>query len=95
MSISANDIGYIANLARLQLSEAEQQEAADNFKNILALIDQMQSADTDQLEPLSHAIETSQPLREDLVTELNQRDELQKIAPKCEQGLYLVPKVIE
>ncbi|MGA1742020.1 MAG: Asp-tRNA(Asn)/Glu-tRNA(Gln) amidotransferase subunit GatC [Pseudohongiellaceae bacterium] len=95
MSISANDIAYIANLARLQLSEAEQQEAADNFKNILALIDQMQSADTDQLEPLSHAIETSQPLREDLVTELNQRDELQKIAPKCEQGLYLVPKVIE
>jgi len=78
MSISANDIAYIANLARLQLSEAEQQEAADNFKNILALIDQMQSADTDQLEPLSHAIETSQPLREDLVTELNQRDELQK-----------------
>jgi len=95
MSISANDIAYIANLARLQLSEAEQQEAADNFKNILALIDQMQSADTDQLEPLSHAIETSQPLREDLVTELNQRDELQKIAPKCEQDLYLVPKVIE
>jgi len=95
MSISAIDIAYIANLARLQLSEAEQQEAADNFKNILALIDQMQSADTDQLEPLSHAIETSQPLREDLVTELNQRDELQKIAPKCEQGLYLVPKVIE
>lgn len=95
MSISANDIAYIANLARLQLSEAEQQEAADNFKNILALIDQMQSADTDQLEPLSHAIETSQPLREDLVIELNQRDELQKIAPKCEQGLYLVPKVIE
>lgn len=95
MSVSTNDIAYIANLARLQLSEAEQQEAADNFKNILALIDQMQSADTDQLEPLSHAIEAFQPLREDLVTEFNQRDELQKIAPKCEQGLYLVPKVIE
>ena len=95
MSITANDIAYIANLARLQLNEAEQQEATDNFKNILALIDQMQSADTDKLEPLSHAIETSQPLREDLVTEVDQRDDLQKIAPKCEQGLYLVPKVIE
>ncbi|MBN4075398.1 MAG: Asp-tRNA(Asn)/Glu-tRNA(Gln) amidotransferase GatCAB subunit C [SAR86 cluster bacterium] len=95
MSISADDIAYIAHLARLQLSEAEKQEAALNFKNILALIDQMQSADTDQLEPLSHAIEASQPLREDIVTEKNQRDDLQKIAPKCEQGLYLVPKVID
>jgi len=54
----------------------------------------MQSADTDQLEPLSHAVETSQPLREDIVTEINQRDELQKIAPKCEKGLFLVPKVL-
>jgi aspartyl-tRNA(Asn)/glutamyl-tRNA(Gln) amidotransferase subunit C len=89
MSISADDIAYIANLARLQLSEAEKQKAAHNFENILALIDQM------QLEPLSHAIETSQPLREDIVTEQNQRDELQKIAPKCEKGLYLVPKVLE
>ncbi|MDG2090608.1 MAG: Asp-tRNA(Asn)/Glu-tRNA(Gln) amidotransferase subunit GatC [Gammaproteobacteria bacterium] len=95
MSISADDIAYIAHLARLQISEAEKEEAAISFKNILGLIDQMQSADTDQLEPLSHAIETSQPLREDLVTEKNQRDDLQMIAPKCEQGLYLVPKVIE
>tara|TARA_B110000495_G_C22658403_1_gene389888 strand:- start:324 stop:611 length:288 start_codon:yes stop_codon:yes gene_type:complete len=95
MSISADDIAYIAHLARLQLSEAEKEEAALNFKNILGLIDQMQSADTDQLEPLSHAIENSQPLREDLITEKNQRDDLQKIAPKCKQGLYLVPKVIE
>ena len=95
MSISAEDIAYIAHLARLQLSEAEKQEAATNFENILGLIDQMQSADTDQLEPLSHAIETSQPLREDIVTETNQRDNLQKNAPKCEQGLYLVPKVLE
>lgn len=95
MSISADDIAYIANLARLQLTEAEKEEAVPNFENILGLIDQMQSADTDQLEPLSHAIETNQPLREDIVTEKNQRDELQQVAPKCEQGLYLVPKVIE
>lgn len=95
MSISATDIAYIAHLARLQLSDAEKDEAASSFTNILALIDQMQAADTDKLEPLSHAIETSQALREDKVTELNQRDELQKLAPKCDQGLYLVPKVIE
>tara|TARA_R110000824_G_scaffold318073_1_gene505247 strand:- start:71918 stop:72205 length:288 start_codon:yes stop_codon:yes gene_type:complete len=95
MSISATDIAYIAHLARLQLSDTEKDEAAASFTNILALIDQMQAADTDKLEPLSHAIETSQPLREDKVTEHDQRDELQKLAPKCDQGLFLVPKVIE
>ena len=95
MSISASDIAYIAHLARLQLSEAEKEEAASSFVDILALIDQMQTADTDKLEPLSHALEASQPLREDIVTEINQRNELQKLAPKCKQGLYLVPKVIE
>lgn len=95
MSVSTSDIAYIAHLARLHLSEAEAGEAASSFGNILKLIDQMQSADTEGLEPLSHAIEASQPLREDTVTEINQRDELQKLAPHSEQGLYLVPKVIE
>ncbi|MAM71692.1 MAG: Asp-tRNA(Asn)/Glu-tRNA(Gln) amidotransferase GatCAB subunit C [Gammaproteobacteria bacterium] len=95
MSVSSSDIAYIAHLARLHLSEDESEKAADNFRNILALIDQMQAADTKGLQPLSHAIETSQPLREDKVTESNQRDTLQKLAPKSEAGLYLVPKVIE
>lgn len=95
MSVSTSDIAYIAHLARLHLSEAEASEAARSFGNILKLIDQMQSADTKGLEPLSHAIEASQPLREDTITESNQRDELQKLAPHSEQGLYLVPKVIE
>ncbi len=95
MSISATDIAYIAHLARLQLSDEENKEAATSFSNILTLIDQMQTADTDGLEPLSHAIETSQPLREDIVTESNQRNELQELAPKTEKGLFLVPIVIE
>ena len=95
MSIELADVENIAHLARLHLSEAEKQEAANSMSNILNLINQMQSVDTDNVEPLSHAFEAVQRLREDVVTEENHRDDLQKIAPETEQGLFLVPKVIE
>lgn len=95
MSIELVDVENIAHLARLHLSDEEKQEAAGSISNILALIDQMQSVDTDNVEPLAHAFDAVQRLREDVVTESNQRDELQKIAPETEEGLYLVPKVIE
>ena len=95
MSIELGDVENIAHLARLHLSNEEKQEAAGSISNILALIDQMQSVDTDNVEPLAHAFDAVQRLREDVVTETNQRDELQKIAPETEEGLYLVPKVIE
>ena len=95
MSIELGDVENIAHLARLHLSNEEKQEAAGSISNILALIYQMQSVDTDNVEPLAHAFDAVQRLREDVVTESNQRDELQKIAPETEEGLYLVPKVIE
>jgi len=63
--------------------------------DILGLIDQMQSVNTDNVEPLAHAFDAVQRLRKDEVTESNHRDELQKIAPETDQGLFLVPKVIE
>ena len=65
------------------------------MSNILNLIDQMQSVNTDDVSPLAHAFDAVQRLREDKVTETDQRDELQKIAPETEEGLFLVPKVIE
>ena len=95
MSIELGDVENIAHLARLHLSDEEKQEAAGSISNILNLIDQMKSVDTDNVEPLAHAFDAVQRLREDVVTESNQRDELQKIAPETEEGLYLVPKVIE
>ncbi|MFT5321481.1 MAG: aspartyl-tRNA(Asn)/glutamyl-tRNA(Gln) amidotransferase subunit C [Pseudohongiellaceae bacterium] len=95
MSIELGDVENIAHLARLHLTDEEKQEAAGSISNILSLIDQMQSVDTDNVEPLAHAFDAVQRLREDVVTESNQRDELQKIAPETEDGLYLVPKVIE
>lgn len=95
MSIELTDVENIAHLARLHLTEAEKKEAAGSMSNILELIDQMQSVDTDNVIPLAHPLDSVQRLREDKVTETNQRDEFQKIAPEIDKGLFLVPKVIE
>ena len=95
MSIDLADIENIAHLARLHLEASEQEEAINSISNILGLIDQMQSVSTDNVAPLAHAFESVQRLREDEVTEQNHRDELQKIAPATDKGLFLVPKVLE
>ena len=95
MAIELKDVENIAHLARLQLSPAEQQEALNSISSILELIDQMQAVDTTGVEPLAHASAASQRLREDVVTEPDQRDLLLKLAPHADKGLYLVPKVLE
>jgi aspartyl-tRNA(Asn)/glutamyl-tRNA(Gln) amidotransferase subunit C len=95
MALTLTDIENVAHLARLQLGEAEKQEALNSITNILAMIDQMQAVDTTGVEPLAHGFDASQRLRDDVVTETNQRDTLLKLAPNAEQGLFLVPKVLE
>ncbi len=95
MALDKSEVEKIAHLARLQLSEEDVGEVTKRITDILALIDQMQSVDTDNVEALAHPLDVVQRLRADEVTESNQRDELQKLAPLSEQGLYLVPKVIE
>jgi aspartyl-tRNA(Asn)/glutamyl-tRNA(Gln) amidotransferase subunit C len=95
MAIEFKDVQNIAHLARLQLSQAEQQEAQNSINNILHMIDQMQAIDTTGVEPLAHAYEASQRLRDDVVTEQDQRDLLLALAPSADRGLFLVPKVLE
>ncbi len=95
MSIDSSDVEKIAQLARLRLAPGESAEVTRGIGNILALIDKMQAVDTSGVEPLSHASNAGQRLREDKVTEQDQRDLLQAIAPSTADGLYLVPKVIE
>lgn len=95
MSIDNKDIENIAQLARLHLDAEDVSNATSSIVNILALIDRMQSVPTDDVSPLAHAGHASQRLREDRVTESNQRDKLQQIAPSVDKGLFLVPKVIE
>lgn len=95
MALQRCDVEKIAHLARLGLNEAELPHITDALNSILGLVDKMQAVDTDGIEPLAHPLEASQRLRADQVTERNQREAYQAIAPATENGLYLVPKVIE
>ena len=95
MAFDKTEVEKVAHLARLHISDSEIDEVIGRITDILALIDQMQSVDTDAVVPLAHPLDLTQRLREDDVTEFNRRDELQLLAPEVEQGLYLVPKVIE
>ncbi|UUY10378.1 Asp-tRNA(Asn)/Glu-tRNA(Gln) amidotransferase subunit GatC [Pseudomonas sp. J452] len=95
MALERSDVEKIAHLARLGLNEAEVPRTTETLNNILGLIDAMQAVDTDGIEPLAHPLEATQRLRADQVTEQNQREAYQAIAPAVENGLYLVPKVIE
>ncbi|MEH6823252.1 MAG: Asp-tRNA(Asn)/Glu-tRNA(Gln) amidotransferase subunit GatC [Motiliproteus sp.] len=95
MSLDSTDVQKIAHLARLQISATDIPEYAQNLSNILDLVDQMQTVDTANVEPLSNPLDAVQRLRADVVTESNQRDQLQTVAPVVEQGLFQVPKVIE
>lgn len=95
MSLSNADVRKVARLARLAMSEAEIEIARSQLSGIFTLIAEMQAVDTTGIEPMSHAQDVSQRLREDKVTETNQREAFQAIAPQTEAGLYLVPQVIE
>ena len=95
MSLDKNDVEKIAHLARLAISENDIPGYADNLSNILKLVEQMAEVDTDNVSPMAHPLDAHQRLREDIVTEENQREHFQKVASDIENGLYLVPKVIE
>lgn len=95
MALERSDVEKIAHLARLGLDEAEIPRTTETLNNILGLIDQMQAVNTDDIAPLAHPLEATQRLRADVVSEDNHRDYYQAIAPAVENGLYLVPKVIE
>lgn len=94
-SFSKNNIDKIANLAKLNISERENQLLEENLNKILKLVDKMNQIDTSQIELLAHPFNETQSLREDIVTESNQRNLFEKNAPQVEGGLYMVPVVIE
>jgi len=95
MSLDKSDIEKIAHLARLGIDEADIPEYVKNLSNILGLVEQMNDVDVTNVTPMAHPMDASQRLRQDVVTETNQREKFQIIAPNVEDGLYLVPKVIE
>ena len=95
MSFDKTDIRKIAWLARLEILDDDIPAYSGDLSRILALVEQMNSVDTSACEPLAHPLEITARLREDKITEENQRDKFQSIAPEVENGIYLVPKVIE
>lgn len=95
MTVSKNDIETIARLARIGLNEAQVPELTNRLNDILGMVEQMQSVDTEGVLPMDNPLDAVQRLRADEVTEVDQHEYFQKIAPAAENGLYLVPKVIE
>ena len=95
MSLDKTDIEKIAHLARLGINEQDIPEYAQTLSNIFALVEQMNEVDTSGIIPMAHPLDAVQRLRKDVVTETDQRENFQSIAPKTGAGVYLVPQVIE
>ncbi len=95
MALSLDDIQRLAHLARIEVTPAEAVAVAQKLDGIFELIGRMRAVDTTGIVPMSHAQDLSLPLREDRVTETDQREAFQRLAPAAQDGLYLVPRVIE
>ncbi len=95
MTIKQDDIEKIAELARIRISDEEIGQVTRRITEILHMVDRLQAVDTRDVEPMANPLDAIQRLRPDEVTESNRRDAFQAIAPAVENGLYLVPRVIE
>jgi aspartyl-tRNA(Asn)/glutamyl-tRNA(Gln) amidotransferase subunit C len=95
MSLSKEEVEKIAHLARLSFSEQDIPLYTDHLSDILDFVEQMKSVDTTGILPMAHPLDAIARLRADMVSEINQRDHFQTIAPAVDAGLYLVPKVVE
>jgi aspartyl-tRNA(Asn)/glutamyl-tRNA(Gln) amidotransferase subunit C len=95
MSLSLDDVRRIARLARIEVTDGELRAVQQQLNGILGLVEQLQAVATAGVAPMAHAQNVTLRLRDDVVTEADQRARSQSIAPAVEAGLYLVPKVIE
>lgn len=95
MALDRSDVEKIARLTQLAVSAEEADALVGELSGILALVEHMNTVDTSDVTPMAHPLHMTQRLRADVVTEQDQRDDFQAIAPETEDGLYLVPRVIE
>ncbi|MFT7404188.1 Asp-tRNA(Asn)/Glu-tRNA(Gln) amidotransferase subunit GatC [Zhongshania sp.] len=95
MSLDKNDITKLARLARINIAETETAELSQRIGDILNMVDAMQAVDTAHVVPMANPHDAVQRLRADEISETDQREHFQKIAPQTADGLYLVPQVIE
>ena len=95
MSLDVDQVRRVAELARLAVSDAELPVYAEELSGIMAMVDQLQAANTANVEPMAHPLEMVQRLRIDAVSENPQRERFQALAPRAQDGHYLVPRVID
>jgi aspartyl-tRNA(Asn)/glutamyl-tRNA(Gln) amidotransferase subunit C len=95
MTLKIDDVRRAAHLARIAIDDAEAEATLAQLERVFAMIERMRAVDVADIEPMAHAQDLTLRLREDVVTEGNQRERLLAVAPQTEAGLYLVPKVIE
>ncbi len=95
MKVDEAVVNTVANLAKLKLEAGDIDTTIEQMSRILALMEQMQAVDTSGVEPLAHPLDAVQRLREDVVTESDQHEKYQAVAPETDSSLYLVPKVVE
>jgi aspartyl-tRNA(Asn)/glutamyl-tRNA(Gln) amidotransferase subunit C len=95
MALKSDDVRNIAHLARLHIDEDALDRYTSDLSSILTLVEQMNQVDSSNVVPLANPLDATQRLRDDAVTEIDQRDKFQQIAPDVAQGFYRVPKVIE
>ena len=95
MSINKEEIKKIAHLARINVSQDEVNQVEKKLDGIMTLIEKMQEINTESIEPMSHALDIDQPLREDKVTEKDSRNKSLSLAPHADNNLFIVPQVIE
>jgi aspartyl-tRNA(Asn)/glutamyl-tRNA(Gln) amidotransferase subunit C len=95
MSLVHDQVQRLARLARIALRPEESEAVLERLNRVLGLIDEMRRVDTSGIEPMAHPLDAQQRLRPDTVTESDQHQLYQSAAPAVEEGLYVVPKVIE
>lgn len=95
MSLSPEQVRKVADLARLRVNDGQVEAYARELSNILDMVETLEAADTEAVEPMAHPLDLNARLRDDVVTESDRREDFQAIAPAVEDGVYLVPKVIE
>ncbi len=95
MNLTDAEIKKVAKLAHIKIDDSDIKSLQHDLSKILDMVAKMSAINTEGVEPLAHAFEATQPLREDVVSETNQRELFQSIAPKVKAGLYIVPAMIE
>ena len=95
MALTREDVLRAARLARIAIDDTEADVVLEQLRRIFDMIEEMRAVDVTGVEPMAHAQDVTLRLREDVVTETDQHELFQSIAPRVERGLYLVPKVIE